>query len=224
MSLDPHPRWLINLSLQLSSHVLSFLTSCIALLGGKGGGPVWWNSRVHQPIKQWGLRGTMAVWGRIWGRIADRENVWLMGNLKNSHRAGTRFLRSETKTIIIIRTYQSSPRGALQHCDSVFIRRSYTAVLSLQHSSQQETKPHFRFFLHSLTSLNKRAQKTFRWPVNDYRVMGTGAQSVKACGCWTHVGQRMSDWCCLLHSFCYYQLTIESLQQLSFFWTLHLFQ
>lgn len=166
----------------------------------------------------------MAVWGRIWGRIADRENVWLMGNLKNSHRAGTRFLRSETKTIIIILTYQSSPQGALQHCDSVFIRRSYTAVLSLQHSSQQETKPHFRFFLHSLTSLNKRAQKTFRWPVNDYRVMGTGAQSVKACGCWTHVGQRMSDWCCLLHSFCYYQLTIESLQQLSFFWTLHLFQ
>lgn len=102
-----------------------------------------------------------------------------MGNLKNSHTARTRFLRSETKTIIIIiiLTYQSSLWGALQHCDSVFIRRSYTAVLSLQHSSQQETKAHFRFFLHSLTSLNKKwAQKTVRWPVNDYRLMGNGAQ------------------------------------------------
>lgn len=45
--------------------VLSFLDSCIALLESMGSEAVWWNSREHQAIKQWGLRVAMAVWGRI---------------------------------------------------------------------------------------------------------------------------------------------------------------
>lgn len=61
-----------------------------------------------------------------------------MGNPTDGHRARTRFLGSEAKTMIIILTHESALQATWQHSDSAFIGGFRTAVVRLQHNSQQE--------------------------------------------------------------------------------------
>ena len=147
----------------------------------------------------WG-RGTMqesmAVWGGICDRVADKgnENVWFSEKRMNSHRGGGDQISGVWGKVVV--------QGL-----SVFVGRSCTAVVSLQHSSQQERNLISCF----LASIDHREQPmgpdhpkvTSQWPHSQVRWRPMRRERVKGYGWRRHLIWRWFDWCSVPQHFCY---------------------